>query len=253
MDNFNSFATINRLQSITFKRPFDLQSRTVTRLSLTLQGIAGTHGSRDWPADTGSIGSARHWKTILNSLEQLQHLELIDDQDRSDILRFSSLDLSDTKASIVNWILPDLIYKQLNTLCLKGFVLDTALVQETLSGFWPSLRHIILHEIALMLRVDENIKSRDFCVEHLQGSSWVAACRGLTSRHQDLRITLKDIASNIDNANTMSLHPRFVKEVRELQGVELAVEDPHGLRACDYNNIGYAASALLDQTANQDA
>ncbi|KAF1920576.1 hypothetical protein BDU57DRAFT_414880, partial [Ampelomyces quisqualis] len=33
--------------------------KKITRLSLTLRGIAGTHGNRDWLGNTGSAGSVR--------------------------------------------------------------------------------------------------------------------------------------------------------------------------------------------------
>jgi hypothetical protein len=50
LDNFNSFSTVNRVLSLGYRWPHirpDLELE-VTRLSLTLRGIAGTHGSQIW-------------------------------------------------------------------------------------------------------------------------------------------------------------------------------------------------------------
>jgi hypothetical protein len=229
MDNFNSFATINRLQSLSHRRLFTTRAMMTTRLSLTLRGTAGTHGSKDWLGDTGSAGSVRHWKTMLNSLDQLQHLEFHNALDTSCILQFSTMELSDLKGCILDWVLPDLALRHLRTLRLCGFLLDIASLPETLAGRWMSLQNLILEDISLMLRHTDSLNTRDNYIDHLQGKSWLRIGRILTDNHPGVQIALKRIASNVNDINDHALHPKYVKQLEDLPLVEVDVGEPYRL------------------------
>jgi hypothetical protein len=231
MDNFNSFATINRLQSVIQHGRFTTRTMMITRLSITLRGIAGTHGNKEWHGDTGSAGSVRHWTTLLNSLEQLQHLEFHNALDASGILQFSHMELSDAKGCILDWILPELASRHLRTLRLCGFLLDEASILNTLADRWVSLQNLILEDISLMLRYTENSHAaeqqrRDSYGDHLQGKSWLNIGRILTEDHPGVCIVLKRIASNVNEINDYALHPRYVKQLEALPLVEVDVAEP---------------------------
>jgi hypothetical protein len=231
MDNFNSFATINRLQSLTHRRPFDTRNMMTTRLSLAIRGITGTHGSKEWHGDTGSAGSVRHWTNMLNCLDQLQHLEFHNALDTSNILQFSHMELSDPRGCILNWILPELALRHLRTLHLRGFLLDEASITTTLAGRWISLQKLILEDISLMSRRTENHnvaqQGVDYYVDHLQGKSWLKVGRVLTEDHPGVHIALRRIASNVNDVNDHALHPKYVKQLEKLPLVEVDVGEPY--------------------------
>jgi hypothetical protein len=219
MDNYNSFATINRLQSLSYRQPFDTRILTTTRLTLTLRGVAGTHGSKDWHGETGSAGSVRHWRSLLNSLRDLQHLELHNGLSFDDKLPFSDGEASELKACILDWILPGLVLKQLRTLRLCDFVLDTATIQTTFAGQWPCLEDLIFDHVSLMLNLKEGSELLQDKAEHLQGTSWLETCRALSQKHPKTRITLSRPSSNIYDAANVPLHLKYIKELNGLPGV----------------------------------
>jgi hypothetical protein len=221
MDNFNTFATVNRLQSLTQRAYLSTPTTTITRLSLTIGGIAGTHGSREWKGDTGSAGSVRQWTTTLNSLEQLQHLEFHNAQDASGILQFSQMELSDAKGCILDWILPELASRHLCTLRLCGFLLDEASIPNTLAGRWVSLQTLVLEDISLMLRYTLNSHASGQYrigdeIDHYQGKTWLNIARILTEAHPGVQIVLRRIASSINGAIDYSLHSKYIKQLEAL-------------------------------------
>jgi hypothetical protein len=228
MDNFNSFATINRLQSFSFRKPFNVRIMKTTRMRLALRGINGTHGSKDWTGDTGSAGSVRHWKTMLNSLEALQHLELYNVLSSSDLLPFSRMELSDQQASILDWILPDLRLKHLRTLRLcGGLLLDADTILNALSGHWPSLERLTIEDASLMLRDNDKTNTRALWPNHLEGESWLYICRTLISRYPGVYIHLNRVSSNYDDTHEHVVHPKYVNEIRGLPGVEIDPGEPY--------------------------
>jgi hypothetical protein len=229
MDNFNSFATINRLQSLSHRRLFTTRAMMTTRLSLTLRGTAGTHGSKDWLGDTGSAGSVRHWKTMLNSLDQLQHLEFHNALDTSCVLQFSRNELSDLRGCILDWILPDLALRHLHTLRLCGFLLDVTSLPNTLAGRWLSLQKLMLEDISLMLRHNDNHLTGDDYIDHLQGKSWLTVGRILADDHPGVQITLRRIASNVNDLIDRALHPKYIKQLEDLPLVEVDAGEPKTL------------------------
>jgi hypothetical protein len=229
MDNYNSFATINRLQSLSYRQPFDTRIMRTTKLTLTLRGVAGTHGSRDWHGETGSAGSVRHWKGLLNSLRELQHLELRNALSTDDSLPFSDGESSDVKACILEWILPGLIMKQLRTLRLCDFLLDAESIQTTFAGHWPCLELLALDDISLMLRAEECISFKEDHIEHQQGKSWLQTCRALSEKHPQMRITLNRPSSNVNDISNYRLHPKYVEQLNNLTGVVIGPSAPYSI------------------------
>jgi hypothetical protein len=245
MDNFNSFATINRLQSFSFRRPFHVRAMNTTRMSLALRGITGTHGSKDWTGDTGSAGSVRHWKTMLNSLEALQHLEIYNGLSSSNLLPFSGMEMSDQQASILDWILPDISLERLRTLRLcGGLLLDVATILNTLSGYWPSLETLTLEDVSLMLRYNGVYNAGGPWAEHLDGKSWLDICCALIDTHPGLQIKLNRIASNLDDSIDHVIHPKYVKELCGLPGIDLDAGEP-------YRHTAHNSSELFPKRLRQ--
>jgi hypothetical protein len=226
MDNYNSFATINRLQSLSYRQPFNTRIMRTTRLTLTLRGIAGTHGSRDWLGETGSASSVRHWKNLLNSFRELQHLDLHNALSTDSRLQFSDLESSDSKACILDWILTGFILKKLRTLHLRDFAFDTASIQTTFMGHWPCLEILTLDDCSLMRRVEGNINfgyitTQEDNMEHLHGQSWLETCRALSEKNPKTRITLGRPSSNVNGNDHYPLHPNYMTQISNLPQVDI--------------------------------
>ncbi|KAH7345983.1 hypothetical protein BKA66DRAFT_323989 [Pyrenochaeta sp. MPI-SDFR-AT-0127] len=229
MDNFNSVATVNRLLSLSYRQPDASRYLTqITRLSLSLRGIAGIHGEQDWHGDTGSAGSVRFWKKILNSLGGLQHLELHNTLSIEEDLRFSELDNSDAKACILEWLLPGLVLNQLRSLRLCDFLLDKTSLQKTLSGQWPRLENLFFDDVHLMLREEAGDNCTSARLEHLEGYSWVEVCRVLCEKHPGLRIELTQPMSNINGLEDHYLHSKCIESILLTPGVVLDLGESHG-------------------------
>jgi hypothetical protein len=227
MDNFNNFATVNRLLSMGHRRTPQPHLMKTTSLSLTIRGIAGTHGSSDWHGDTGSAGYVRHWTSALNSLRDLRHLELHDDMRVASELRFSELEMSDSKASLLDWILPKITLKQLRTLRLCKFTLDTATIEDTFAGDWSCLERLTLEDVILMRREEEGIDFTSGSVAHLQGDSWLGVCRMLLKKSDELRIKLIRPESNVNNFTAdFSLHADYLNQIANLPRVDLEIKNP---------------------------
>ncbi|KAH7393937.1 hypothetical protein DE146DRAFT_660337 [Phaeosphaeria sp. MPI-PUGE-AT-0046c] len=221
-DNFNSFATVNQLQSLSFRKPLDNNVVNLTSLILDIQGIAGTHGRKDWVGDTGSAGSVKHWKGMLNSIKRLRHLELRDAMRTDDKLNFSELQLSDEHACILDWLLPDLILNHLQTLCLADFVLDIATVQTTLSGQWPALERLTLRDIKLLKSSDIiNLFDDETYSQHQDGKGWVETCRALRCNHPGWIIVLHRPSSVGDGILPYEIVPKYLKLLQAMSNLRL--------------------------------
>lgn len=216
MDNFNSFATVNRLLSMSHRRPLQSQMSTITRLQLTIRGIAGTHGSEDEHGDTGSAGTVRHWTKALRSLHALRHLELRDAMAIVSGLQFSDSENSDSQANILEWILPNLVLKQLRTLRLSGFTLNTDNVLKTLAGSWPRLEYLILEDICLLKVVEGGLNFELSHIAHLRGTSWVVCAHELSEVHNPARIILIRPSSSINDRADYSIASVSVESLRDL-------------------------------------
>jgi hypothetical protein len=223
MDNFNSFATVNRLLSMSHRRSLQPHLLNTTSLCLTIRGIAGTHGSSDWHGDTGSAAYVRHWTSALNSLCELRHLELCDAMEVDSDLLFSDMEMSDTQASVLDWMLPKLTLNQLRTLRLSKFSLDEATIPDTFPDIWPCLETIILEDITLIMRADELVVFNDEHLEHLKGASWPHACSWLLSHASMSRVKLIRPVAKINDVDTLGLHENYVKSITELHGVDLEI------------------------------
>ncbi|KAF1843830.1 uncharacterized protein K460DRAFT_368690 [Cucurbitaria berberidis CBS 394.84] len=223
MDNLSSIATVNRLLSLSYRQPNVIRYPIrITRLSLSLRGVAGVHGNRDWKGDTGSAGSVRFWKGVLNTSHGLQHLELRNSLTMNEDIRFSNLENSDSKACVLAWLLPGLAVSQLRTLRLCDFMLEKAVVQPTFSGHWPRLEALILDDIQLLLREEkEGIDAALVRFEHLRGQSWMEVCRTLSKENPGLRIKLNRPVSNMDDFEGHRLHPTYVEKIQSIPSVQL--------------------------------
>lgn len=221
-DNFNSFATVNRLQSLSFRSPLKNHVVNLTNLTLDIRGLAGTHGSRDWEGDTGSAGSVQHWKDMLNSIKGLQHLELRDAMSTLDKFSFSSSELSVVDECILDWLLPDLVLNNLQTLCLSDFFLDVETIRTTLSGQWPVLNRIIFSDIKLMKRNKTTNSSEDETLSHhLDGKGWLDTCNALRDDHPGWFIILHRPASVGNSMYDYKFLPKYLKMLQDMSNVKL--------------------------------
>jgi hypothetical protein len=221
MDNLNTVATVNRLLSLSYRHVDAGYLLNVTRLGLSIRGISGTHGKKDWHGDTGSAGSVRFWKKELNSMRHLEHLELSNSMTDNEELKFSGLEHSDPKACILNWLLPGLVLKQLLTLRLCDFVLDKATTEDTLAGHWPKLEKLTLNHVQLMRR-GNLYTSGDSPTEHLRGQSWVEMCRILAAKQRGLCIELNRAVSVENDVERHWLDPQYIEELQGIPGVILS-------------------------------
>lgn len=228
MDNFTTVATVNRLLSLSYRCPdLDQNSVRVTRLSLSLRGVTGIHGDRDWHGDTGSAGSLRFWKKTLGSFHMLQHLELHNELSLDENIRFSELERSDTKACLLDCILPGLVLDQLRTLRLCDFLLDRASIVNTLSGHWPRLHAVTLDDVQLMFQRGDG-PSPLFDLDHLQGQSWVEVCSALLEKYPSLKIELNRPVSNINDVEDFRLHRKYIEKLQHMGGVHLDCSGLYG-------------------------
>lgn len=226
IDNFNSFATVNRLLSLSYRVPGQRLFRGVTRLSLTVRGIAGAHGNRDWHGDTGSAGAARHWTTMLNSLPDLQSLELYNALRTDAQLHFSDEDLSSSVECILDWILPNLVLKQLRTLRLSKFHLNQDTMRKTLGGQFPSLQYLELSDIILLMMSNDASSDVADHVRHKSGQSWLHICRAVLEDRPGLQIAVNRPTSNLNGFGfDEALSPVYVEKISHLPGVHVDVGD----------------------------
>lgn len=226
LDNFSSFATVNRLLTLGYRQPPGRGLSQITRLCLMLEGIKGTHGSEDHHGETASAGVVRHWKVMLNSVKTLQHLELKNALKMSE-LSFSPQNLTDGLGCILDWILPDLILPQLRTLRLTEFVLDENIVPKTFAAEWPQLEYITFDDVKLMKRKKEEVLFEEGHAQHLLGKSWVTVCNAIFQRHQHAHLALNRPVSVLNDGMDHVLHPSSIRELRSMPNVELDVRPPY--------------------------
>ena len=229
MDNFSSVATVNRLLSLGYRAIDSRQSLSqVTRLDLSLCGVAGTHGDRDWHGDTGSAGNVRFWTKALNSMYNIQYLALRNKLSTDENIRFSPRNYSDPKGCLLEWLLPGLVGDYLSTLRLCDFLLDKASIHTTLSGRWPRLENLVLDDAQLMLRENEAVDTFTVHIEHLQGYSWLEVCQALSEKSPDVRIELNRPVSNVNDREDHRLHPKCISLLQSSPNVVLNVTGPYG-------------------------
>lgn len=228
MDNLNSSATINRLLSLSYSSRADMNLGLwhVTKVSLTIRGIAGVHGAKDWDGDTGTAGSVRYWKKVLNLMQGLQHLELRNGLTADEEYRMTALEHTDTEESVLGWLLPGLVANQLQTLRLADFSFNRATVTTTLnSGHWPYLRVLMLDDVQLKLYEKPEF---DDVMNILKGRAWMEVCLGLTEQHSGLCIELNRPVSSvvgvIGGAADHRLYSKYVEEIEGIPGVQVDVE-----------------------------
>lgn len=222
MDNFNSVSTVNRLVSLTH-RQFNPAKASIhiTKLDLSLCGVAGTHGDRDYQGDTGSAGSVRLWRSVLTDLRSLQYLTLRNNLATDEPIRFSRMEKSDPYASVLGWLLPELALDQLQTLRICDFILDQAEVQTIFRAHWPRLERIVLDDVNLMIHWSGDIIDLDLQLKHLQGNSWLDFCRSLREEQSNVRLELNKPVSCLTNLRRYGLHPTFIDSIQSIPNLFL--------------------------------
>jgi hypothetical protein len=214
-------SSTNRLLSSSHRNINKLNGSTnITRLTLNIRGVAGTHGLRDMRNSTGSAGCVYLWKKMLNDMRHLQHLELKDAMSKSNKLKSPEIQDSDPKACILDWLLPELILDQLLMLRLCDFDLAKATMEQTLLGQWPKLEKLIFDHVGIMSRESlEESGSDQSDTEHMSGHSWVNIWHILTAKRPGLCIGLNRVSSSDDNAKSFRFKPQYEEELRERTGL----------------------------------
>lgn len=240
-DNLDSTATVNRLLNLSYLlTPLSTRLSGITTLHLTLGGIYGTHGVHDEFGPTGSAACARYCKKVLNSLTGLRHLELHDELRPDNDIMFTDLGMTDWREHILEWILPGLVLKRLQTLHLCKFDLESAALVPTFTGHWPLLEKLVFEDCELRMHGDEDdeefpqgsvsIEERNsYWENHLRGQSWVEGCRVLSERHPGLRIELIRPSSHLETLVDHHIHPDNVQKLRQIPGVVLDARNSWGI------------------------
>ncbi|KAF2685893.1 hypothetical protein K458DRAFT_387847 [Lentithecium fluviatile CBS 122367] len=226
MDNFNSFATVNRLLNIVYSNATWLIEDPplgITRLSVTLRGIHGVHGMHglhDIGTDTGSHSSVRYYTRVLLSLSGLQHLEFHQDLESDQNLAFTDGEDTNTEENAVIRVVAKVKHPRLQTLELHGFTLEynTLLYLFQENGFLdsPSLRKIVFDNIVLSITGESECTSNK-TYRHIMGYSW----RRLCADKPRLQIVLRNPSSTMSNEENYAIHPVYVKEIQSMPGVAL--------------------------------
>ena len=223
MDNFSSVAAVNRLLSLSYRHSCVPTSTSylsnITRLSLSLRGVAGTHGKREWAGDTGSAGSVRFWTREINTMRQLRYLEFTNHLSEAADIRFSGLEHSEPKASVLGWLLPRLELEELRTLALTGFVLLDKDLRDCIKGRWPRLQRLVLDRVTLTGKTpqDENICVR----EHGEGAAWLAFCREMAAKQPGFAIELVEPRESCAGLNPPGVRASCGDELGRVYGVTL--------------------------------
>jgi hypothetical protein len=160
---------------------------------------------------------------MINSLQDLQHLELYNSLRTDGQLHFSDEDLSNSLECILDWILPDLALEQLRTLRLSNFHLNQNTMRKTLGGQFPCLQYLELNEIILLMMSDD-VDSDMPLIRHVSGQSWLDVCQAVLEEYPGIRITLHRPVSNTNGFGTdHGLSPVYVEKISRLPGVRIDI------------------------------
>lgn len=221
-DNLNSFATVNRLLAMGYDLGPAVHNN-MTRLVLTLEGVYGTHGSRDWHGNTGTAGAIRFWKRSLNGMANLQSLTLRNRLSHDEDRMFTNLDMTDIHGNVIDWLLPGLINNSLRSLRLEDFEFDKSTVTDTLKAIGSPLTTLTLMDCTLVDR-EENDESADAereVIHHIQGHTWLNLCQELTALRPERRIKLIRPLSNVQGLRGYRFHAAVIEQLRHCNGVNL--------------------------------
>ena len=225
-DNLTTWATVNRLLGMGY----DLASRTsivndMKRLTLTLEGAYGTHGSRDWQGTTGTAAGVRFWQSALNKMPNLAHLTLCNQTTPDDEKLFTGLGMTNIRGNVMDWFLPGLNPPSLRTLRLQDFAFDKATVSSTFKSMKTFLNTLILDDCILVDWEEETEGAAldEVLLLHIQGGSWADFSQDLKDHHPGRLIKLIRPLSRIHKGNEYRLHPKSVEQITRYEGVALNI------------------------------
>jgi len=258
IDNLNSFATVNRLLSIVYRSSLFVASNPplgITKLSITLRGVRGVHGSEP-SSDTGSAGLVQYWEKVLNLLHNLKHLEFHQHRHSDDLaLAYTDGERTNKVGNVVTMILAKLQHPQLETVRLHGFSLDEVtlmdIFRDNVVVQSPCLQTFILDNIRLACvapptYLDEvpstylEEDGQDVWPHwnkswmRAQGEGWLNICKTITHSIAGVQIVLRDPSQNIEqhytndgNNTSCALNPAFIKYIQSVPGFQLDISDDY--------------------------
>ncbi|KAF2260997.1 hypothetical protein CC78DRAFT_536026 [Lojkania enalia] len=199
-DNLSSFANVNRLLGMVYRSTAfltDTRLVNIKNCTISIKGVAGTHGAKNWHGDTGSAGMVRYWRKVLSAMPNLTHLTLRLDVEGRD-LRFTNLEDSDPNGCILEWLLTDLNLDGLKELVLSDFLLRTDTINKIIGENTPTLTKLVLYHAKIsLLEPNADFTFRD--EQYLNGAGWLGVCRGLTAKMPNLKCELIRPTSSLEN------------------------------------------------------
>lgn len=213
-DNLNSFATVNRLLTSSYEMGINVHN-SLTHLDLTLEGVYGTHGSRDWHGNTGTAGGVRFWKRAINAMTNLQSLTLRDDLSHDEDKMFTSQEMTDAHGHPMEWLLHGIINKSLRTLRLEDLELNHWGVDAMLTTIPAALTTLVLVDCVLVDRKDddESINRNAFAERHILGYTWEQLCNRHVSCCPERLLRLVRPVSNSQGHRNYCLHATVVEQI----------------------------------------
>lgn len=226
-DNLNSFATVNRILATGYDLSITPHNN-VTYLTLKLEGVYGTHGSRDWHGNTGTAGAVRFWKRLINSMESLQCLTLVNELSHDDDMMFTDLEMSDIRGNVIDWLLPGLTNAGLWDLHLKNFGFDKSTVADTLGAISSPLMFLTMTDCTLVDReeFDDSGDEEEEAIHnavHAQGYAWLKLCQELTALRPEMHVHLIRPISDVQGPMDYRLHAVVVEQLRQCNSVSLDI------------------------------
>jgi hypothetical protein len=222
IDHFGALATVSQVLRIGYDKPPLVVLKNlvnITRLSLSVRGIAGTHGPPDPPRQGPSADAVWFWRHKINHMPHLRYLELIESFSATCETSFSDLEETNSTASILPWLLPHLALKELLELRLRGFALQTHDLEDALGGHWPQLQKITLDEIRLMDGSDDDYATE----EHMEGLTWLDICHSIMAKQPGVRIHLERPSSTCFALDPALVEGQYIEELARIPGVVVTI------------------------------
>lgn len=227
-DNLDRFTTVNRLLGTGYRSAFKGNTSHLSRLTLTIRGVKGTHGSRGWEGRTGSAAGVRFWQKALNSMPNLEFLNFVDDLTSDEELMFTDSSMSNSNESVLEWLLPGLKAPKLRTLRFDRVLFDKSTIATLLQTVLPYLKNLVLKDANLtMANVERGSDLTESMLRHVQGKSWVDLCCSVHEIQPACRVQIICPFSNIHESYQprFRLHSKYVKELQKLEEVDIHIGD----------------------------